>query len=536
LAAAIRRPPRLSASRFCAHLPESRKIPLKLPLFLQRNLARRGASRRRMTGMSLALAILGLALVAQLPAKTTEMAQKAKEDVDFRQFANLFSEIYGRIQESYVDPIDNKKLFEGAVNGMMATLDPYSSWLPPIQQDQLNHETEGEYSGVGMHITLDERRILTVLLPIAGSPAAKAGVRPWDRVIEIDGKSTEGISMTDAVTRLTGPTGSSVKIKAYRPSSNKILDFTLKREQIKVESVFHKNLGDGIGYLRIAKFQEDTANGVRAALEDFNKNDIKGIIVDVRFNVGGLLDRVQEICDMFLAKNQVIVSLKGRVERDNRVFYAQHGPLAKQPMIVLVNRVSASASEILAGAIQDNHRGVIIGPKGVRTYGKASVQTISDLRYSLDKDANGNYKKSGLRLTTAHYYTPSGKLIMDKGIKPDIGVDLPAGNEEQLREHGLLGEPSLVEPSMNDNATTTSRKQNDDASGDDQGDDAKQGADAPANQQPKDATHRLVEMLAQSGARAGEKKPLFQDVLLEESIKYLKAIMIVEQARTGYRG
>jgi carboxyl-terminal processing protease len=480
---------------------------------------RQGALDLRLMTMCLVLVVFGLVLIVQLPGRTVAMAERRKSDVEFREFADLFAEIYNKVEESYVDEVDDKKLFEGAINGMMSVLDPYSSWLPPAEQDLLTKDTEGEYSGVGLHITLDERRILTVLLPIIGSPASRQGVQPWDRIIEIDGESTESITLIEAVNRLTGPEGSEVTIKVWRPETGKLMDFTIKREQIRVESVFHKILDDGIGYVRISKFQDDTANRVREALEDFNSRNVRGVIADLRYNQGGLLERAQEICDMFLAKDQLIVSIKGRNERDNRDYFSLRDPLCNQPVIVLVNQFSASASEIFAGAIQDNHRGVIIGPKDESTFGKASVQTISPLRHSLDKDEFGNYRSSGLRLTTAHYYTPAGTLIMDKGITPDIPIELPPDHERMLREHGLLGEPSRLEPGNGDETTTGTTVSKD-------GDPS---AKADGQKDSVDSSKRLIDMLENSSATQTEETDKFHDILLDESIKYLRAILIFEK-------
>jgi carboxyl-terminal processing protease len=495
--------------------------------------SQRGAIEGRVVAMCLVMLGLAIVLLGQLPVRSIAMAEQRKSDVEFREFADLFAEIYGKIQTQYVDEIDNKKLFEGAINGMFSVLDAHSSWLPPEQQEMLTKDTEGEYSGVGLHITLDDRRILTVLLPIAGSPAAQAGVQPWDRIIEIEGKTTEGISMTEAVRRLTGPQGTIVKIKVWRPDAPELLDFEVRREQIRVQSVFTQMLDGGVGYLRIAKYQDDTANAVRDALLEFNKQDIKGLIIDERYNVGGLLDRVHEIADMFLEKGQLIVAIKGRTPKDNRDYYSNNKPIFTKPIIVLVNEFSASASEILAGAVQDNHRGVIMGPKNSHTYGKASVQTISMLEHSLDYDADGNPLPSGLRLTTARYYTPAGTLIQDKGIVPDIGIELPKGHDAELRNHGMLGDPSMIEPGAEKPVLSPEElMQNESNAADPM---AIRSDDAPTTAPADDAksTERMVEMLKATHPEAVEEAPKteFRDILLDEALKYLKAILIFDSDR-----
>lgn len=488
---------------------------------------RRGSLDFRLMVMCLLLTAFGLALVVQLPGRSVALAERQQNDVDFREFADLFSEIYNRIGESYVEEVDNKRLFEGAINGMMAVLDPYSSWLPPAEQEMLTKDTEGEYSGVGLHITLDEQRILTVLLPIIGSPAAKAGVQPWDRIVEIDGETTQDMTLNQAVEKLTGPEGSQVTIKVWRPDTGEMLDFTLTRGHIKVESVFSKIFDDDIGYLRIAKFQDDTAVSVRDALLEFNRKGVRGVIVDVRYNAGGLLERVQEICDMFLERGQTIVSIKGRTDGNNRTYISRNDPICTQPLIVLVNQFSASASEILAGAIQDNKRGVIVGPEGTSTYGKASVQTISMLRNSLHRDENGGYKQSGLRLTTAYYYTPSGNLIMDKGITPDIGVKITPEQEQALRQHGLLGEPTRIEPGSRPGSESDPAKVVP-APGTEEGPEGEtdeDGENTNSSSAPAETPARPATGTAAAGEAADEE---FHDVVLDEAIKYLRAILIME--------
>lgn len=396
-------------------------------------------------------ALLGLlvagfiVLLSQLPARIDAMEKQRKWEAEVYQFAQLFVEIYGDVQERYVEEVDSQKLFEGAIRGMFTALDPHSQWLSPDSLNQLTKDTDGEFSGVGLHITLDKDGILTVIQPIPGTPASRAGVLPWDRIIKIDGESTEGITLVEAVKKLMGPDGSDVNITVAREGESEPLPFTLTRDKIKVESVFSKVIDGDLGYIRIARFSETTADDVAETIEDFEKQGVEGLIIDLRYDTGGLLDKAIEISDFFLPKEQLIVSTQGRDSRQDRHYYAEDDPLTDLPLIVLVNEGSASASEIFAGAIQDTNRGFIVGPEGKTTFGKGSVQTISTLRHSLSRTPEGEPMESGLRLTTAHYHTPSGRSIHNKGITPDFFV--PALTREQEREllrHGLLGDPDTT--------------------------------------------------------------------------------------------
>lgn len=478
---------------------------------LERRNTRRGSLENRLLISCAVLLVAGGILVATMAGKIHAMEEQRSNDVQFNQFAELFAEIFNRVKEGYVDEVDNKKLFEGAINGMFRTLDPHSGYLPPDQKADLTRDTEGEYSGVGMEITLDKDGILTVVSPMQGSPAALAGVVSWDRIIEIEGKSTEDVSLHEAVKQLTGPTGTTVKITIWRQGVNEPLRFELKREKIKVESVFHRVLADDIGYLRISKFQDDTAERVRAALKEFNEEPVKGVIVDVRSDSGGLLDRAVEICDMFLDKGQVIVSTKGRNPKNNHEYVDIEPKLCAQPLIVLVNNGSASASEIFAGAMKDTGRGLIMGPAGKTTFGKGSVQTISQLRHSIDFDDKGNPLPSDIRLTTAKYYTPSGVSIHDIGITPDIGIELPPNHERELQRHGLIGDPSRIEklaPAAKDEATT--------------------GTQTEGEAEEEENKPHLLEKLTQKPEEEQSKED-FRDILLDEAIKYMKAVLILDK-------
>ncbi len=490
-----------------------------------------GAMERRLIILCTFLFIMGVVLVTRMPERIAAMENQRKSDSEWYQFADMFSEIYKIIRERYVTEVPAKQLFEGAINGMFATLDGHSSWLPPDDQESLTKDTEGEYSGIGLHIQIRDQ-ILTVISPIPGSPAAEAGIAPWDRIIEIDGKTTKDVTLTEAVKKLTGPTGTSVKLKIWREGASAPMDFEVKRQTIKIVSVYHKVMGDNIGYLRLTKFQDDTAQSVQDALKDFKKQNVRGIIVDLRNNAGGLLDRAVEICDMFLPKNQLIVSIRGRNPSNNREYFAQEDPILSPnvPVLVLVNHGSASASEIFAGCMKDTKRGVIMGPKGQTTFGKGSVQTISPLKHSLEKDKNGNPRESGIRLTTALYYTPSGVSIHEKGIKPDVGVELPRGHELALLRHGLLGDPPMVKPKSNDGATTASSEVTPSAKPQDA--DTSQTIIIPDevknNPQPEAPADDLVDII-----KAQDDNPSFHDILLDEALKYIKTFMISEGAQAA---
>lgn len=514
---------------------------------------KRGALERRLMLLCLPLIAAGLVLMAKMPERIAAMEKQRQYDSDFYEFADLFSEVYATIKDRYVEEVPAKQLFEGAINGMFATLDAHSSWMPPDVSEMLTRDTEGEYSGVGLHISLDEHKILTVVTPIAGSPAAQAGVLPLDRIIEIEGKSTENITMNEAVKKLTGPTGSTVTIKVWRAGEAKPLSFTLKRQTIKVDSVFSKVMEGGVGYLRVTKFQEDTADAMRKALKEFNKQNVRGVIVDLRFNPGGLLDKAVETCDLFLPKGQVIVSIKGRNKTNVHEYKALEEPVCNQPLIVLINHGSASASEIFAGAMKDTKRGVIIGPKGISTYGKGSVQTISQVNKSLDKDKNGDYLPSGIRLTTALYYTPAGVSIHKKGIKPDVGVEIPEGHEIDVLRHGLLGDPDM---SKFDNGANRQLKNGKNGKN---GDKKNSPGDVLFNDEmdhPEDAlgtdeettttTHSLEQILNQTvvkpdtaettGTQAAkdgkpEKPAEFHDLILEEALKRMKTTIVQEESK-----
>ena len=379
---------------------------------------------------------------------------KKADDDQFFEFTSMFSEVYKEVKERYVEPVDSKKLFEGALQGMFLTLDPHSQYMDPDSYSQLEKDTEGAFSGIGIHITLKDG-VLTVIAPIPGSPSAKAGVKPWDRIIEIDGKKTEGITLVDAVKKLTGPEGTTVNVTIYREGDTNLLHFALTRKSVKVESVYYQMVDNTpIGYARMTKFSDNTGRDLRKAVEYFKEKNAKGVIIDLRYNTGGLLKEAVETSNLFLQRGKLVVSTKGRMKNQNQELRCDNDQLSDLPLLVLINKGSASASEIFAGAMKDHGRGTVVGIKGQRSFGKGSVQTIEELNHSFEKDDNGNYRPAAIRLTTAKYYTPSGISIDKIGVTPDVAVEMPKGAETDLLKHGMFGDPATEE---DDQSTSKSK-------------------------------------------------------------------------------
>ncbi len=323
----------------------------------------------------------------------------------------VFTEILSLIQSNYVEEVSSRDLIYGGVKGMLDTLDPHSAFMPPEAFKEMQVETQGSFGGLGIEITVKDR-MLTVVAPIDGTPADRGGIQPGDRIVKIEGQPTKDMTLMDAVRKLRGPKGSKVTISILREGSAEPMDVTLVRETIEVHSVRSKDLGNGIFYVRVTSFQEKTSKDLEKALEQAQKTGDAALILDLRNDPGGLLNQAVAVSDMFLDKGQLIVYTQGRIKNQDLRFTAEHSNgLPKWPMVVLVNGGSASASEIVAGALQDWKRAVLVGTK---TFGKGSVQTVIPL-------SDG----SGLRLTTAKYFTPLGRSIHGVGITPDIVVELP---------------------------------------------------------------------------------------------------------------
>jgi carboxyl-terminal processing protease len=321
-----------------------------------------------------------------------------------------FSEVLTQIQKHYVEEAKTKDLVQGAIRGMLATLDPHSAYMTPEMYKEIQVETKGEFGGVGIQIGIKENR-LTVIAPIEGTPAQRAGIKAGDFIIKVNDESTKDMTLMDAVQRMRGPKGTKVSLTVQRDGAAEPLSFTLVRDVIKIESVKSKVLENNIGYVRLSQFQESTGKDLSRVLKQFREQKVQSTILDLRNNPGGLLTSAVEVSEQFIGPGKLIVYIKGRDGRKDEYVSRLKEQPEDHPMIVLVNEGSASASEIVAGALQDWGRAVVVGNT---TFGKGSVQTILPL-------ADG----SGLRLTTAKYYTPKGRSIQSTGITPDIVVKPP---------------------------------------------------------------------------------------------------------------
>lgn len=332
-----------------------------------------------------------------------------------------FNEVFDMVKKNYVEEVDSTTLIQGAINGMIRSLDPHSSYMTPELYKEMEVETQGQFGGIGIEITI-LKDVLTVVSPIEGTPAFAAGVKPGDQIIRIDGKSTKDITTMEAVKKLRGPKNTKVTITIMREGITSPQDVVLTRAIIQVKSVRYKIFEDGIAYVRIASFHERTSDDVRKALRDLNDKvrPMKGLVLDLRNDPGGLLLQAIEVADMFLSSG-VIVSTRGRTKNMETKSVARNDMSEITcPIVVLVNEGTASAAEIVAGALQDNGRALVVG---TQTFGKASVQTIIALEDG-----------SALKLTTGRYYTPSGRSIQAEGITPDIVVKYAIPSEETVSE------------------------------------------------------------------------------------------------------
>ena len=356
----------------------------------------------------------------QLSAGTDETYEELK----------IFSDVLDIIEKNYVDPVEPKELIRGAIQGMISSIDPHSAFLTPDAYKELQIETKGEFSGLGIVITM-QNNVVTVVSPIEGSPAYEAGVKAGDQIIKVDGEETKDMPLWEAVKRMRGKKGTSVEITVVRKEVAEPINFNIVRDIIPLESVRSYVLKPGLGYVRITNFRETTADEVDAALKRLESGEapIKGLILDLRDNPGGLLDQAIEVADIFLEEGP-IVSIKGRVESHSKVYNAHRNKdKHAYPTVLLINGGSASASEIVAGALQDYSRALVLG---TTSFGKGSVQTVEPLRDG-----------SGLKLTIARYYTPKGNAIQARGIIPDVIV-----KQRTLSEEEDAGKPTIKEKDL----------------------------------------------------------------------------------------
>ena len=326
------------------------------------------------------------------------------------ELLNLFGEVFDRVRSDYVEEVSDQKIIESALNGMLTSLDPHSSYMNEKQFDEMKVQTRGEFGGLGIEVTM-ENGLVKVITPIDDTPAAKAGIKTGDFIAEIDSQQVMGMSLSDAVEKMRGPVGTAVKLSVLREGLKEPLKITINRDVIRIKSVRSRAEGD-VAYLRITSFSENTADAMVAAFETEKKaigKNLKGVVLDLRNNPGGLLDQAIEVSDAFLQRGE-IVSTRSRKPEESRRYSATAGDITGNlPIVVLINEGSASASEIVAGALKDHKRAVALGTK---TFGKGSVQTVIPI--------SGH---GAIRLTTARYYTPAGTSIQAKGITPDIEVE-----------------------------------------------------------------------------------------------------------------
>ncbi|MBU0759572.1 MAG: S41 family peptidase [Candidatus Omnitrophica bacterium] len=354
------------------------------------------------------------------------LAEKASKTDSIYKELELFSDAVSIIRSDYVEEPQAKDLIYGALKGMLSSLDPYSQFMDPDTYNEMKIETEGEFGGIGIEITIQDD-LLTIITPIDDTPAFEAGLKAGDKIVKIEGEITRDLTLIDAVKKLRGKPGTQVNITILRESEKKLLDFSITRSVIKLESIKKAEIIEsGIGYIRLSEFQEKTQRDLEESLRKLEMEGMKALILDLRNNPGGLLDSAVDVAGKFLEEGQVVVSTKGRVENQNLVFKSKNkNRHLDYPLLVLVNGGSASASEIVAGAMQDLGRGLIMGTK---SFGKGSVQTVVPM-------SDG----SAVRLTTSKYFTPNGCSIHGEGITPDIVVEY----EEQPKEEEKKGNDSL---------------------------------------------------------------------------------------------
>jgi carboxyl-terminal processing protease len=378
---------------------------------------------RKTVRKKLALGLVAVIFLFGILTASVVATEKTYDDL------RVFAEVLSLIQTHYVEKVKTHDLVYGAIRGMLDSLDPHSAFMPPEVYNEMQQDTQGMFGGLGIEISMEEHQLM-VVAPIEDTPAYRAGIKSGDKIVKIEGDLTKKMTLMEAVKKLRGPKDTKVTITIMREGFDKPKDFIIVRDIIKVKSIKFKELEANLGYVRITSFQERTSLDLEDALNTLEQKKVKGLILDLRNNPGGLLSQAVDVCRKFLKEGDLIVYTQGRIPNQNQKFFADKvraHPL--YPMVVLVNGGSASASEIVAGAIQDTGRGVILG---TQTFGKGSVQTVVPL-------SDG----SGVRLTTARYFTPKGRSIHGTGIAPDIIVE---ANNSKAKVHSPL--ESKEAPSM----------------------------------------------------------------------------------------
>jgi len=420
------------------------------------------------TRMIAGFAVVVAVLVTFISISSQRRCSAEAKGSDYESI-ELFTDVMAIIKKSYVEEVDTKKLVYGAINGMLTSLDPHSSFMTPDSYKEMKIDTRGAFGGLGIEISIKDGT-LTVISPIEDTPAFKAGIKSGDQILKIDEKFTKDLNINDAVKRMRGQKGTKVTLTIMREGFDRPKEFTLMRDVIQVKSVRFHLMDDGYGYVRIAQFQEKTDEDLAKALKTMkeeNKGDLKGLVLDMRNDPGGLLDQAVRVADHFVPDGQMIVYTEGR-EKDSKMQFTARkgGKESGYPIIVVINGGSASASEIVAGALQDHKRAIIMG---TQSFGKGSVQTIIPLS-----------DDSGLRLTTARYYTPKGRSIQAKGITPDIIVEQIELPKETAKKDSMhLREKDLENHFVGEDKTGAADGKKSDTK-------EKEGTPAPASLKPED--------------------------------------------------
>ncbi len=376
-----------------------------------------------------------LTIIAISTANAKETDKVKNSDVETYELLNLFGDVFERVKKDYVEEVGDRKLIESAINGMLTSLDPHSGYLDLKSFKDMQQQTQGKFGGLGIEVTM-ENGLVKVVSPIDDTPAFKAGLKPGDYITHLDGQPVIGLSLSEAVDKMRGKVGSKIEL-TIRREGEKSFDVKIKRAVIKIQSVKHETINDEIGYIRITSFTEDGDKNIEKAIakiKDKLDGNLKGLILDIRSNPGGLLDQAVAISDLFLDKGE-IVSTRSRKEEDTLRYDAKKGDITDGlPIVVLINGGSASASEIVAGALQDHKRAIVMGQK---SFGKGSVQTVVPL-----------IRNGAMKITTARYYTPSGRSIQATGIVPDIEVKL--AKVEEVEDGLNISEADLKNALKND--------------------------------------------------------------------------------------